>query len=195
MHRPKLRLLANKLISDFRCVELLPHTSPLPQHHQYIPALWKHCSPPHVYTPGGGLLSCHLYNDNTCIHANIATTVCQTQGAVLLEKILGPDDAVDGLRWCVSYGTSWESLLSRLRLAFIAFSQTLQSKGSEHTVIHGIVAALHLATAWKYSVLSRHFSQQSERVTTFLMTVTCPRYPAVPLSMRGMSAAKHILLT
>lgn len=27
------------------------------------------------------------------------------------------------------------------------------------------------------------------------MTVTCPRYPAVPLSIRGMSAAKHILFT
>lgn len=34
-----------------------------------------------------------------------------------------------------------------------------------------------------------------EHVATFLMTVTCPRYPAVPLSMRGMSAAKHILFT
>lgn len=27
------------------------------------------------------------------------------------------------------------------------------------------------------------------------MTVTCPRYPAVPLSIKGMSAAKHILFT
>lgn len=30
---------------------------------------------------------------------------------------------------------------------------------------------------------------------TFFMTVTCPRYPAVPLSIKGMSAAKHILFT
>ena len=27
------------------------------------------------------------------------------------------------------------------------------------------------------------------------MTVTCPKYPAVPLSISGMSAARHILLT
>lgn len=27
------------------------------------------------------------------------------------------------------------------------------------------------------------------------MTDTCPRYPAVPLSIKGMSAAKHILFT
>lgn len=30
---------------------------------------------------------------------------------------------------------------------------------------------------------------------TFLMTVTWPRYPAVPLSIKGISAARHILFT
>ena len=30
---------------------------------------------------------------------------------------------------------------------------------------------------------------------TFFITVTCPRYPAVPLSMRGLSAARHIRFT
>lgn len=54
----------------------------------------------------------------------------QTQEEVLLEKILGPDDAVDGLRRCVSDGTARECFLSRLRLALVAFSQTLQSQGA-----------------------------------------------------------------
>lgn len=31
--------------------------------------------------------------------------------------------------------------------------------------------------------------------STFLMTDTCPKYPAVPLSIKGMSAAKHIRFT
>lgn len=120
--------------------------------------------------------------------------MCGTEGAVSLEKILGPDDAVDGLGRCVPDGTSWKSLLSGLRLALIALSQTLQSKGSEHTVIRGIVllsTLLHL----EIQRIIQTFPQQSDQVATFLMTVTCPRYPAVPLSMRGMSAAKHIRLT
>lgn len=58
----------------------------------------------------------------------------QTQEKVLLEKILGPDDAVDGLRGRVSNGAPWERFLSRLRLALVAFSQTLQSQGSECTI-------------------------------------------------------------
>lgn len=65
----------------------------------------------------------------------------QTQEQVSLEKVLGPDDAVDGLRWCVSDGTAWERLLSRLRLALVAFSQTLQSQGS---------AVRNLASAFLY---------------------------------------------
>lgn len=48
---------------------------------------------------------------------------------VLLEQILGPDDAVDGLGRRVSYGTPRERFLSRLRLALVAFSQTLRSQG------------------------------------------------------------------
>lgn len=54
----------------------------------------------------------------------------QTQEEVLLEEILGPDDAVDGLRRRVSDGAAWEGFLSRLGLALVALSQTLQSQGS-----------------------------------------------------------------
>lgn len=67
--------------------------------------------------------------------------LAQTQEAVLLEKILGPDDAVDGLGWRVSYGAPWKRLLGGLGLALVAFGQTLQSKGSQHTVTPGIAAA------------------------------------------------------
>ena len=40
-----------------------------------------------------------------------------------------------------------------------------------------------------------YFFKDIDLRLTFLMTVTCPRYPAVPLSISGMSAARHILLT
>lgn len=63
------------------------------------------------------------------------------QEAVLLEKILGPDDAVDGLGRRVSYGAPWKRLLGGLGLALVAFGQPLQSKGSQHTVTPGIAAA------------------------------------------------------
>lgn len=52
----------------------------------------------------------------------------QTQGAVLLEEVLGPDDAVDGLGRCVPYGAAWKSLLRRFRLALVALGQTLRWK-------------------------------------------------------------------
>lgn len=42
-----------------------------------------------------------------------------------LEKIFGPDDAVNGLRRSVSDGTSWKSLLGRFWLALVTLSQSL----------------------------------------------------------------------
>lgn len=85
---------------------------------------------------------------STCPAAPVPLPSCrvtrvsaQRQQAALLEKILGPDDAVDGLGWRVSYGTPWKRLLSGLGLALVAFGQTLQAKGSEHTVTPGIAAA------------------------------------------------------
>lgn len=52
----------------------------------------------------------------------------------LLEEILGPDDAVNGLRWRVSDGASWESLLGRLRLTLVALRQSLKSNKRTITV-------------------------------------------------------------
>lgn len=42
-----------------------------------------------------------------------------------LKEILGPDNAVNGLRRCVSDGAPWESLLGGLRLALITLCQSL----------------------------------------------------------------------
>lgn len=74
--------------------------------------------------------------------------------SALLEEILGPDDAVNGLRRCVSYGASWESLLGGLRLTLVAFCHSLENKDREEkkgdrdrdTVRGRIVAALQSFT-------------------------------------------------
>lgn len=42
----------------------------------------------------------------------------------ILEQMLGPDDAMNRLRWCVPNGTSGECFLSRLRFALVALRQS-----------------------------------------------------------------------
>ena len=44
---------------------------------------------------------------------------------VLLEEVLGPDNAMDGLRRSVSNGAARESLLGGFRLALVALSESL----------------------------------------------------------------------
>lgn len=44
---------------------------------------------------------------------------------LLLIEVLGPHDAVDGLRGGVANGASWEGFLGGLRLALVAFGETL----------------------------------------------------------------------
>ena len=43
----------------------------------------------------------------------------------LLEEVLGPDNAMDGLRWGVSNGAAREGLLGWFRLALVALSKSL----------------------------------------------------------------------
>lgn len=106
--------------------------------------------PPHLH-PWRGRRSRHHCNYDHArafprVLAREGLTVYQTREAVLLEQILGPDDAVDGLGRRVSYGASWKGLLSRLRLALVAFGQTLRPEGAEHS---HTAASLHLVTDWK----------------------------------------------
>lgn len=52
-------------------------------------------------------------------------------------------------------------------------------------------------STWQEYHDKRYYNKKHNRCnsSTFLMTDTCPKYPAVPLSIKGMSAAKHIRFT
>lgn len=116
-----------------------------------------------------------------CLRPNRSPSEWRLEWA-LLEEILGPDNAVNGLRWRVSYGASWESLLGGLGLAFVALCHSLKHKeGAKEARVRRVTAL--------------YWIENLCNVCTFFMTVTWPRYPAVPLSTKGMSAAKHILFT
>lgn len=47
---------------------------------------------------------------------------------MLLEEVLGPDNAVNGFRRRVSDGASWEGFLGGFRLALVALSQSLRQR-------------------------------------------------------------------
>lgn len=57
--------------------------------------------------------------------------VSYDENDALLEEVLGPDDAVNGLRWRVSYGASWKGLLGGFRLAFVALCHSLGNEERE----------------------------------------------------------------
>ena len=74
-------------------------------------------------------------------------------------------------------------MANKIRYIGYNFNYDLDQKIKSMVVLHGLTNARNYCQCDKLTV------------RTFLMTVTCPRYPAVPLSIKGMSAAKHIRLT
>lgn len=89
---------------------------------------------------------------------------------------------MDGLGGSVADGAPGEGLLGGFGSALIALGDTLYTGGKAQR-------ELLWQTVQTVTVSPR------TTIPTFLMTVTCPRYPAVPLSIRGISAARHIRFT
>ena len=81
--------------------------------------------------------------------------------------MLGPYDAVNGFGGGVPDGAARECLGCWFWLALIALTLTLKKEGGK------------VGRGWKWEGL------------TLEITVTCPRYPALPLSMRVTFAARQ----
>jgi hypothetical protein len=67
----------------------------------------------------------------------------------LVEEMLGPDNAVNGLAWRVPDGAAGEGLLVRLRLTLVALRYTLVIRGQNDTIKHCgifILERLHSVT-------------------------------------------------